>query len=162
MDVAKNEFLLKAGEVSKEFYFLSEGCVRLFYYSNGEEKTGYFYTENSFVSSYESYTKQVPAKHNLQAIENCKLVVVTLEAAMQLLAFSPKFDALARTLMEEELIIYQEMIANFITKDAEGRYQELLDTKSELLQRIPQYHLATYLGVTPETLSRIRKRLANS
>lgn len=155
----KNDQLLEAGAVSSAFYFILEGCVRLYYTAEAEEKTAFFYTEGMFVSSYESFTKQVPAKHNLQCVEDCSLAVFTTESAMRLLQYSPRFELLARIAMEEELSIYQEIISSFVTLNAEQRYIRLLETNPALLQRIPQHQIATYLGVTAETLSRIRKRI---
>ena len=159
--IEKHEDLLKAGEISSEFYFVIEGCIRLYYINNHEDKTGFFYTENDFVSSYESFTKRVPSKNNLQALEQTKVAVVTHETAYRILELFPKFEFLARIAMEQELSIYQEIIAGFITSTPEQRYLYLQSTKPELIQRIPQYYLATYLGVAPETLSRIRKRIAD-
>ena len=78
-----------------------------------------------------------------------------------MLELFPKFDFLARVMMEEELIVCQDIISSFITLNAEKRYLKLLEKNDQALQRIPQYHLATFLGVTPETLSRIRKRIHN-
>lgn len=155
----KGHDLLSEGEVSTAFYFILEGGVRLFYRSGIEEKTAFFYFENMFVSSYESFTKQTPSKHNVQCIEPSQVAVISFEIAYKLLERFPKFEFLARIIMEEELIVCQEIISSFVTLNAEKRYLHLVESKSPLLQRIPQYQLATFLGVTPETLSRIRKRI---
>ncbi|MEM7374731.1 MAG: Crp/Fnr family transcriptional regulator [Bacteroidota bacterium] len=157
--VGKQKNLLSEGEVSTEFFFLIEGCIRLFYEVDSEEKTAFFYTEGEFVSSYESYTRQTPARHFLQTIEACTLAVISVELADQMLAEFPTFAHLARLAMEEELIIYQDILATFITLSPEQRYRNLLARKPELAQRVPQYLLASYLGVAPETLSRIRNRM---
>lgn len=156
----KDEFLLRQGDISNAFFFIIKGCVRLFYLNNGQEKTAFFYTENQFVSSYESFVQQVPAKHYLQAIENTQVAVISTQATTQILEHFPKFELLSRILMEEEMIIYQDIIASFVALNPEQRYLKFMRTHAALLQRIPQYHIATYLGVTPETLSRIRKRVA--
>ena len=161
-EIGKNTLLLAAGEISKSFYFILNGSVRMYYDVDGVEKTAFFYFENSFVSSYESFTRQVPAKHNLQTLENTTVAVISSEVAMQLVDRFPKFEFLARIMMEEELIVYQEIISSFITLNAEQRYLKLLNEQHPILQRIPQHQLATYLGVTAETLSRIRKRINNS
>jgi len=159
----KKEFLLKEGEISQEFFFVIDGCVRLFYtLPNSEEKTGFFYLENEFVSSYESFSQQIPSKHNLQLLDDSKIAVISIEIATELLELFPKFEFLARLMMEKELIVYQEIIASFITQNPEDRYLSLLNKKSPLLQRISQNQLATFLGVTPETLSRIRKRIVSN
>ena len=158
-EVRKNTLLLEEGSVSKEFYFILTGGVRLFYLNDVIEKTAFFYFEDQFVSSYESFTKQIPAKHNLQIFEDSTLAVISTEAAFKLVQTFPKFELLARIMMEEELIIYQEIISSFITMNAEQRYLSLLDANPLILQRIPQHQLATYLGVSAETLSRIRKRI---
>lgn len=158
---SKGELLLSEGEVSKAFYFIEKGCVRLFYLADGEEKTAFFYTEGMFVSSYESFTKGKPAQHNLAAVEPCEFVVFHQNDVEKYLGFSPKFEALARIMMEEELSVYQSMISSFVTMNAEERYLKLLENQPALADRIPQYQLATYLGVSAETLSRIRKRIVS-
>ena len=155
----KQEVLLETGEVSRAFYFVIEGCIRLYYTVDGEEKTAFFYVKEDFVSSYESFTKQLPAKHDLQAIEPSVVAVISTDVAQDLLMRFPRFEFLARIMMEKELIICQEIIATFITMSPEERYQHLLKQRPDLVQRIPQYYLATYLGVKPESLSRIRKRI---
>lgn len=160
-NVNRNEIILSEGNVSKEFFFVIEGCVRLFYLNDTVEKTAFFYFENSFVSSYESFTKQLPAKHNLQCIEDSKVAVITFETAYKLIDSFPKFEFLARIMMEEELIVYQEIISSFVMLNAEQRYLKLVNNNHPILQRIPQHQLATYLGVTAETLSRIRKRVVS-
>jgi len=158
--VSKNHVLLKESEISTEFYFIDQGCIRLFYNSNEEEKTAYFYTENMFVSSYQSFTKQIPATHNIAAIEDSKLIVFNLESVVKFTSYSPKFEFLARVIMEEELATYQQIISSFITQNAEERYQNFVKENPKLIQRIPQHQIATFLGVTSETLSRIRNRIS--
>lgn len=156
----KGAFLLQEQTISRQFFFLIKGCVRLFYIVDGIEKSAFFYTENDFVSSYESFTKQIPAKHNFQATEKTEVLLISDQHAFQLLEFSPKFDFLARVIMEEELIAYQEMVASFITLSPKQRYLNFLEHKGNLVQRLPQHYIASYLGISPESLSRIKKRLA--
>lgn len=159
--VPKNEMLLSEGKISKEFFFIFDGSIRLFYNKEGIEKTAFFYTEEMFVSSYESFTKQIPAKHSFQTIEDSIVAVFTFETAYDLLEKHPRFEFLARIMMEEELIIYQDILASFITLSAEERYIKLIESNSDFVQRVPQHQIATFLGVSPETLSRIRKRIAS-
>lgn len=156
----KKDMLLRQGAVSSAFYFIIKGCVRMHYLVEGQEKTTFFFTENQFVSSYESFTKQQPSSHNLECVEPSELVVISQESAFALLSFSKSFDSLARIMMEDELAMYQKIVASFITLTPEERYQELIKSNPKLIQRIPQYQLATYLGVNAESLSRIKKRIA--
>jgi CRP-like cAMP-binding protein len=157
--VDKNCLLLSEGEISSEFYFIIKGGIRLFYTNDAVEKTAFFYFENTFVSSYESFTKRTAAKHNLQAVEDTIVAVISFEVAYRLIELFPKFEFLARVMMEEELIVYQEIISSFVTLSAEERYIKLIKENNQILNRIPQHQLATYIGVTPETLSRIRRRI---
>ncbi len=156
---SKGSILLKEGEVSKHAYFNIKGCVRLYYLIDGEEKTTFFYTENQFITSIKSFTNRVPAHHFLECVEDCTLGVLSYEAEIYLLKKFPKFEYLSRILLEEELGHYQDMLSTYITTKPEDRYKKLLKLNPQLLQRIPQYQLATFLGVTPESLSRIRKRI---
>lgn len=155
----KNTVLLQQGAISTAFYFVITGCIRMYYLVDGIEKTTFFYQENDFVSSYESFTKGSPASHYLTTLEDTQVAQFTVSVVANLLSKHPRFEILARIAMEKELAVYQEMIASFITLNAEQRYLKLCNDSPALLQRIPQYHLATYLGVSPETLSRIRKRI---
>lgn len=155
----KGAYLLKKGQISQSFYFVLQGCVRLYYPVGIEERTAFFYCENEFVSSYESYVHQTPAKHNFQCIEDVEVAKISREQAFVLLEKFPDFEFLARVMMEKELAVYQDIIAAFITLNPEERYRKLMMENPELLQRIPQYYLASFIGVKPESLSRIRKRI---
>lgn len=155
----KNHLLLAEGDISQAFYFVIKGCLRLFYLSGVEEKNAYFYTENMFVSSFLSFTKQIPSKHNIATIEESILVKFDVNSVEKFVNFSTKFETLAKIMMEKELATYQQIISSFVTKNAEERYLDFITNHSELTQRIPQHYIATYLGISPETLSRIRKRI---
>lgn len=159
VEIKSDDFLLKAGEISSAFYFVIEGFIRMYYLVDGVEKTTFFYEKNDFVSSYESYTQQAPAKHYLQPIKDSKVAVFDIDVVSEMLSKFPRFELLSRIVMEKELAIHQDIISFFITMNAAQRYVNLAENKPHLLQEIPQYHIATYLGVSPETLSRIRKRI---
>ncbi|MEL7123750.1 MAG: Crp/Fnr family transcriptional regulator, partial [Bacteroidota bacterium] len=158
--VEKNTTLLSEGDVSTSFFFLIEGYVRMYYLVDGVEKTTFFYEQDQFISSYESFIRQSPARHYIQTLSKVKIATFHLSKVNEILQKFPHFDFLARLIMEEEMGVLQDMIASFVTMNAEQRYQKLVNTKPHLLQQVPQYHIATYLGVSPETLSRIRSRLS--
>ena len=155
----KDTLLLREGDISKYAYFNIQGCVRTFSIVQGIEKTTYFHTENRFITSIRSFTEKNPANHNLECVEDCVLAVFSYESEKSLLERFPKFERLSRILLEEELGVYQDILSNYITSNPEERYRNLMESRPDLLQRIPQYHLATYLGITPQSLSRIRSRM---
>ncbi len=161
LHLGKGEHILQAGEISKAFYFNIEGLVRLYYLREEQEVTAYFYDAGSFISAYESFVKQRPAKLNLQVMEPSVLVEINQNAAAKLLEASPKFEAIARLAMEEELIANQHIIASLLSMNPEERYYQLMETQPSLFQRLPQHYLASYIGVKPESLSRIKKRHAD-
>jgi CRP-like cAMP-binding protein len=146
--------------VSKTSYFNLDGCVRLYYIVDGEEKTAFFYTENQFITSMRSFTKNEPANHYLECIENCKLALIPQEVEKKLLRAIPKLETFSRIILEQELANYQEMISNFVISTPEQRYLNLLKNNTNLLNRVPLNQLASYIGVKAESLSRIRNRIS--
>ena len=156
----KGDMVLREGEISKAFYFVLSGCVRLYYVTEGEDKTAFFYTKEDFVTAFESYKYQKPTNQNFECLEDTKLVCIPRVVAKDILTRFPKFEFLARFMIEEELIMYHDMVSSFVALSPEQRYLKLLEKSIELFQIIPQRQIATYLGIKPESLSRIKKRIA--
>mgnify|MGYP003644397605 CR=1 FL=1 len=156
----KGDILLREGQICRDSYFVIEGCVRKYYIIDGDERTTAFYVEDESIASLQSYTNKTPANHYFECVEDCRLAVLNYEKEQELFKRVPKYEALCRMSMEGDFGEQQEALAKFITSSPEERYKHLLETRPDLLQRVPQYHLASYLGVKPESLSRIRKRLA--
>lgn len=156
----KGDILLIEGQVSRNSYFVIEGCIRKYYIIDGEERTTEFYVEDESVASLQSYKNKTPANHYFACIEDCRLAVLNYEKEQELFKRVPQYETLCRMSMENNFGEQQEVLAQFITSSPEERYKNLLKTRPDLLQRVPQYHLASYLGVKPESLSRIRKRLS--
>lgn len=155
----KSEVIFSEGKVANDIYYVSKGCVRLFYNVEGIDRTGFFYTEGQFICAGESYTFNIPAIENYQAMEETEIYILSKTNIDKLLVEIPKMEVIARIATENELITCQKIIASFITKSPEERYLELFKTQKHLFQRVPQQHIASFLGVTPETLSRIKARL---
>lgn len=155
----KGDLLLSEGQVSRDSYFVIEGCVRKYYIIDGEERTTEFYVEDESIASLQSYKNRTPANHYFECVEDCRLAVLNYDKEQELFKRVPKYEALCRMSMENDFGEQQEALAKFITSSPEERYKNLLETRPDLVQRVPQYHLASYLGVKPESLSRIRKRL---
>lgn len=155
----KNDVFFTEGKISNEIYFVEKGCVRLFYNAEGNDKTAFFYTDGQFICAGQSYTYNIPAIENYQVIEQTEIFVFTKKKSEELLDKAPKFEIIARIATENELITCKKVIASFVTKSAEERYTDLLNTQGELFQRVPQQYIASFLGVSPETLSRIKRRV---
>lgn len=156
----KGTVLLEEGKVATECYFSIKGCVRSYYIVDGEEKTTSFFTEGEAIASLNSYINKIPARHYFECVEDCTLAVLSYDKEKELCKRFPKFESLCRGSIEEDFAKQQDIMASYLTKSPEERYLDLQKNRPELLQRVPQYHLATYLGVKPESLSRIRRRIA--
>lgn len=157
---AKGTELLREGQVATECYFVLEGCVRQYYLREGQEITSNFYTEEDWVISINSFLHQTPADHYFVCAEDTTLVVGTAERENDLYERFPRFEQISRKVMEHVFAQHQQHMAAYLTDTPEQRYLKLVATRPDLLQRIPQYQLASYVGVQPESLSRIRKRIA--
>jgi len=157
----KKDVIFEEGKIANELYFVSKGCVRLFYNVDGTDKTAFFYTEGQFICAGESFTFNIPAIENYQAVEPTELFIFTKTDIETLILQIPKMEIIARVAVENELITSQKVIASFVTKSPEERYIDLLNTQKELFQRVPQQYIASFLGVSPETLSRIKTRVYN-
>lgn len=156
----KGTVLLKEGQISRECYFILKGCIRKYYIINGEEKTADFFTEEQWVASLSSFAEKKPANHYFSCVEDTILVVGNEAKEQDLYRRFPKFESLSRTVLEKDFAKQQETAASYITDTPEQRYLNLLKNNPGLIERVPQYQLASYIGIQPESLSRIRKRLS--
>jgi len=155
----KGALILREGQISTNCYTILEGCIRQYYLKDGEERTTFFYTEGETIYAQRGSEQKAPAKHYLACVEDTTLTMMTQENENELFRRFPRFERLSRVALEEELGRYQEMLAAFMISSPEERYLNLLKNRPELLDRVPHYQLASYLGVKPESLSRIRKRI---
>lgn len=155
----KGTIILREGQISTNCYTILDGCIRQYYLIDGVERTTFFYTEGQTIYTQRGGDKKTPSKHYLACVEDTTITLMTQEDENELFRRFPRFERLSRLALEEELGNYQEMLAAFMTSSPEERYLRLLNNRPELLNRVPHYHLASYLGVKPESLSRIRKRI---
>jgi CRP-like cAMP-binding protein len=155
----KGDFLLREGQISNICYFNLKGLVRQYYLIDGEERTTNFYTEGQPISPNEGTFKKMPSKFYLSCVEDCILSVGTPEDEIKFFKKFPQFETVCRIAVEDQLGKSQQEFADFMLKNPEERYLNLMKTRPELIDRVPQYQLASYLGIKPESLSRIRKRI---
>lgn len=156
----KGSLLLSEGEVSRECYFVLKGCIRSYYLVDGEERTTEFYTENQSVRPV-SYVTNQPSEYYLSCLEDCVVVVGSAERNKQLIEKLPRLESLLMQMNGELLVQNQVSFDNFKNLSPEMRYLKLLETRADLFDRVPLYHIATYLGITAVSLSRMRKRISN-
>ena len=157
----KGDHLIREGQISTRTYFILEGCIREYILTEGEEKTTNFFTEEQWAISLNTFTPQNAAKHNWICVEDTTVVVGDEQQAQALFKRFPRFETISRIIMEEAFAKQKEALASYYTDSPEQRYLKLLKSRPGLVQRIPQYHLASYIRVKPESLSRIRKRIAS-
>lgn len=155
----KGTILLREGDVSKESYFVLHGCVRSYIIHDGDETTLEFYTEEQPLLPI-SYGKDTPSEQYLECIEDCVVTINTPEHEAAMFAKYPQFESICRIMSEVMMTNFQESFVNYKITNPEERYMFLQKKRPDLFQRVPQYQLASYLGIKPESLSRMRKRLS--
>ena len=156
----KNEPLLKEGEVCRNVYYIHTGLIRFYFTADGREITTGFMADNQFASDYSSFLLQKPSQKNIEALVKTEAVYFTYETTQQLYKILPAFQIFGRRMAENLFLTFDEENTRLNTLNPEARYLRLINKSSPLLQKIPQYMLASYLGITPEHLSRIRKKIA--
>jgi len=156
--VKKGTLLLKEGETSTDGFFVLKGCIRTYYIKEGEEKTTAFYTEMEGITP-PSVLTQEPSKFYIAATEDSIITISNPNMEAQIFEAFPKFETLCRVLSEELIAKQQINFDDFKTSTPEERYLHLLANRPDLIQRAPQHQLASYLGIKPQSLSRLRARI---
>ncbi|MBL0913290.1 MAG: Crp/Fnr family transcriptional regulator [Bacteroidia bacterium] len=159
-DFKKGQVLLSEGQVPDVCYFVLKGCVRQYQLLDGEEKTTAFFTEDQAVADFSLYTQQLSSPHYWVCLEDCSLLAGRLDIEQEMYARFPKLLQITRHMMEQDFGRTRDDFTAFILLSPEERYLNLLQKRPDLLQRAPQHQIASYLGITPESLSRIRKRIS--
>ena len=155
----KNEHFLQATQVNKRLGFLCKGLVRYYVFKNEEEATLEFTKEGEFVADYGSFISKEPSIQNIQALEDCEFLIIDYDTLQQLYTISRNANLLGRVIIEHRFIIMVNQLLTVHRYSPEDRYRYFLKHYKELTQRIPQYLIASYVGVKPQSLSRIRKRI---
>jgi CRP-like cAMP-binding protein len=156
--VKKGTTLLKEGQKSKDSYFVLKGCIRTYYVLDGDEKTTAFYTEMEALTP-PCVKSKTPSEYNISCIEDTILTVSNSDMEAAVNSKFPKFEIMCRIMSEELLAKVQINFDEFKTSSPEQRYLNLLQKRPDLIQRVPQHQLASYLGIKPQSLSRLRARI---
>lgn len=152
----KNQFVLNQGQHCNKIWFIKQGMVRKFHLSDGNEVTTWIHTENDIFTSLESYSQHTPSREYLQACEDTEVISIT-KSNSQKLAEYPQFLFFTNTLMEREFVNIDKHTKEMNQRDAKGRYEYLREIAPEIVKRAKIGHIASIIGVSRETLSRIRR-----
>lgn len=160
--VKKGEFLLREGQFIKSSYHLYKGCVREYYFKDGEERTVDFYTAGDSLSDDGNNANRAPSAVSWECVSECIISIFTFEVEKEMFKRFPRLESMCRMEIEKQYSNYKTEVNNYLSSSPEERYENLIKTKPELFQFVPLYHIASYLGIKPESLSRIRGRLRSS
>ena len=159
VEISKNSFLIQEGTVCNYLYFLEQGCLRGYYNLDGKEITYWFGFENNFITSFYSFISRKPSVENIQVLEDSTLWGIRFEDLNRLFDFYNDIERLVRIINEQYYIKLEERFMAMQFKTARERYGQLMETAPHILQRISLGQIASYLGISQETLSRIRSHM---
>jgi CRP/FNR family transcriptional regulator, anaerobic regulatory protein len=155
----KKEFLLKQGDVCNKITFINSGCLRAFYNIDGVENTVQFFFGDSWYTDYASFLTGNPAVENMQALEPTEVVQFKKVDLYKYYEKYPVFERVGRQMAENAFLSISKLNQMLTNEEPEERYLNLLKQRPEVVESIPQHYIASYLGIQPESLSRIRKRI---
>jgi CRP-like cAMP-binding protein len=159
INVPAKTVLLKEGHVSKKAYLIEKGCIRTWFNNNGREVSFQFFFEREGVSSIESFRKKIPSLYTIETVEPCILYWIhkkDLDIIFEDLSGEDHINNRFMNIMLERQFNYMRQFMSFIRDSPKQRYLNLLKDKAHIIQRVPQQYIASYLGITPVSLSRIR------
>lgn len=155
----KGEKLITEGSLVDHFYYLDSGCISYYKIEGGELKVLEFYTQDVFFTDLMAYVKGIPSNYFLEAVEDSTILAVRKDLAEASFERSHQLERFGRLSMQEAFIKMLHRVDRLNHRSNEERYLRILQKRPDLLQRVPQYLIASYLGITPVGLSKLRKRL---
>jgi len=155
----KGDYYLREGQYSNKISFIESGLFRLFYQVSGEEKIMLFFSEGQFMTDYFGYLTQTPSIRPIQALEDSKVLSIDRIKLNQLFESSKNWEYVGRILAESAYVISVHRANRLLHDDYDTRLHTFIQESPSLIQRVPQYMIASYLNMTPETLSRVKKRI---
>jgi CRP-like cAMP-binding protein len=156
----KGENLLEADQVASNLFYVNRGLIRYYYIDEraGEERTGQFFDADTVYTDVMSFGTLMPSSQYIQALEPSEILSIPRNAIYDAYADDHALERFGRLMFEQALAGSQDRTASFMSQSVEERYRKMISARPDLARRVPQYILATYLGITPEALSRIRRR----
>lgn len=154
------ELFVREGKSCAEIGFINSGSFRTYYLSDGKEINTRFVFENDFVVDYDSFLRSKPSKYTIQALEDSEIVTFNLKALTDAYDRSHNWERFGRIMAEQSYQLTTDRVESFLFLDGEQRYLDLLKKEPRIFERVPLYHIASYLGMERESLSRLRKKIA--
>jgi len=155
--------IIKEGSTARHLYFITSGLLRTYHLQDGKENTTYFACDHQFISAFSSFISQTASFETLEAIEDSIVYEISYSSLTKLYQESRKFEKLGRVLAEQNYLCVLDRTYNMQTKTAKQKYLDFIETyDKKLVQRVPQHQIASFLGIAPESLSRIRKGISTS
>jgi CRP-like cAMP-binding protein len=153
------DHLVNEGEICLYIGFVNKGCFRTYYLKDGKEINTHFAFEYEFVTDYGSFLQRKPSRYFIEAIENSEIVAFNLSALEDAYSKSKNWERFGRIIAEQSYLESMRRVENFLFMDGKERYLDLVKNQPHILDRIPLYHIASYLGLERESLSRLRKQI---
>ncbi len=158
--IRKNEYFVKYGKVCRRLGFIAEGVMRFCMEREGEDITCYFASENEFAGDPDSFFGRIPSDKNIQALTDCTLISLSVEHVFNLYKACPNFEAVMK-LIDHDVLMGLMIQRDFLQHaDATSKYKKFIEQYPHILQRVPLSYVASFLGITQQSLSRLRKRIS--
>lgn len=158
VEIPAKTILLQEGKVSKKMYFIEKGCLRTWVNNDGKEITTQFFFEGDSVSSIESFRTNQPSLYSIETIEPCVLQTITQKEFQMVVEQSPEIKKRFEEHLFKRLFQTQQLFFSYLKNSPQQRYEDLITQYPHIVQRVPQHYIASYLGITSVSLSRIRNR----
>ena len=158
VEIKKKTMLLEKGRICKNIYFIEKGVTRCYYLLNDKEVCSWFMKEGDVIISVESFFKQMPSYESIQALEDCTVYYISYEQLMYAYMNFVEFNFVGRILTEKYYTLCEQRLYSLRMHKAVERYNDLLQNDPEIIQRVPSKYVASYLGISLETLSRVKSK----
>lgn len=160
--LAKGDYFLQSGHVNTHIGYINKGLVRYYVVKNNDEATFEFAEEGEFIADYQSFNNKKKSVQNIQAIEDCELLVIDFPSVQHIFKSTQHGNLLGRIIIEHRFDVMVTQLLSIYMQNQEERYKHFIATYANLSQRIPQYLIASYVGIQPQSLSRMRRRFAKT